>query len=63
MAWVCLSVGGADALRNGLKTQGVAKLQSINESLKAATPWSEKTIRRLNKPAAHSDPSHPHSFA
>ena len=33
--------GGADALQEWLETQGVQNMQSINESLKAATPWSE----------------------
>jgi len=33
--------GGADALQEWLETQGVQNMRSINESLKAATPWSE----------------------
>ena len=33
--------GGANALQEWLETQGVQNMQSINESLKAATPWSE----------------------
>ena len=33
--------GGADALQKWLETQGVQNIRSINESLKAATPWSE----------------------
>ncbi len=32
---------GADALQKWLETQGVQNMQSINESLKAATPWWE----------------------
>jgi len=34
--------GGANALQEWLETQGVQNMQSINKSLKAATPWSEK---------------------
>src|SRR3989442_6317657 len=33
--------GGADALQEWLETQGVQNMRSINESLKAATPWWE----------------------
>jgi tagatose 1,6-diphosphate aldolase len=33
--------GGADALREWLETQGVQNMKSINESLKAASPWSK----------------------
>jgi len=33
--------GGADPLQEWLETQGVENMQSINESLKAATPWLE----------------------
>lgn len=33
--------GGADALQKWLETQGVQNMRSINESLKAATPWWE----------------------
>ncbi len=33
--------GGADALKEWLETQGVQNMRSINESLKAATPWAE----------------------
>jgi tagatose 1,6-diphosphate aldolase len=33
--------GGTDALQEWLETQGVQNMRSINESLKAATPWSE----------------------
>jgi tagatose 1,6-diphosphate aldolase len=33
--------GGADALQSWLETQGVQNMRSINESLKAATPWCE----------------------
>ena len=33
--------GGANALQGWLETQGVQNMQSINESLQAATPWSE----------------------
>jgi tagatose 1,6-diphosphate aldolase len=33
--------GGANALQEWLETQGVQNMRSINESLKAATPWSE----------------------
>lgn len=33
--------GGENALREWLETQGVQNMQSINESLQAATPWSE----------------------
>jgi tagatose 1,6-diphosphate aldolase len=33
--------GGADALQEWLETQGVQNIRSINESLKAATPWWE----------------------
>ena len=33
--------GGADALQEWLESQGVQNMRSINESLKAATPWSE----------------------
>ena len=33
--------GGADALQKWLETQGVQNMLSINESLKAATPWWE----------------------
>jgi tagatose 1,6-diphosphate aldolase len=33
--------GGADALQGWLETQGVQNMRSINESLKAATPWWE----------------------
>jgi tagatose 1,6-diphosphate aldolase len=33
--------GGANALQEWLETQGVQNMQSINESLKSATPWSE----------------------
>jgi tagatose 1,6-diphosphate aldolase len=32
---------GAIALREWLETEGVRNMQNINESLKAATPWSE----------------------
>jgi len=34
--------GGANALQEWLETRGVENMQSINKSLKAATPWSEK---------------------
>ncbi len=34
--------GGANALQEWLETQGVQNMQSINKSLKAATPWSEQ---------------------
>jgi len=33
--------GGADALQEWLETQGVRNMRSINENLKAATPWWE----------------------
>jgi tagatose 1,6-diphosphate aldolase len=33
--------GGEDALQKWLETQGVQNMRSINESLKAATPWLE----------------------
>jgi tagatose 1,6-diphosphate aldolase len=33
--------GGVDALQEWLETQGVQNIQSINASLKHATPWSE----------------------
>ncbi len=33
--------GGANALQEWLETQGVQNMRSINESLKAATPWWE----------------------
>ena len=34
--------GGAEALHKWVETQGVQNIQSVNESLKNATPWSEK---------------------
>jgi tagatose 1,6-diphosphate aldolase len=34
--------GGTNALQEWLETLGVQNMQSINKSLKAATPWSEK---------------------
>lgn len=33
--------GGANALQEWLETQGVQNMQSVNESLQAATPWWE----------------------
>jgi len=33
--------GGANALQEWLETEGVRNMRNINESLKAATPWSE----------------------
>jgi tagatose 1,6-diphosphate aldolase len=33
---------GANALQEWLETEGVRNMRNINESLKAATPWSEK---------------------
>ena len=33
--------GGAAALQQWVETQGVQNLRSVNDSLKAATPWSE----------------------
>jgi tagatose 1,6-diphosphate aldolase len=34
--------GGAEALQKWAQTQGVQNIQSVNQSLKNATPWSEK---------------------
>jgi len=33
--------GGADALQEWVETQGVQNIQTVNQSLKNATPWSE----------------------
>ena len=34
--------GGTEALQKWVETQGVQNIQSVNQSLKNATPWSEK---------------------